>query len=45
MQIENATLKQAFERMSEGELDDYARNGKLPEWFPQSEGRNDEAAQ
>jgi len=44
MQIENTTLKQAFERRSEAELDAYAREGKLPDWFPK-EGRNDEPVQ
>jgi hypothetical protein len=42
LQIENTTLQQAFERMSDEELDAYARDGKLPEWFPKSQGRNDE---
>jgi hypothetical protein len=40
LQIENTALKQAFERMSDAELDDYARDGKLPIWFRQSEGTN-----
>jgi hypothetical protein len=41
VQIENTALKRAFERMSDAELDDYARYGKLPAWFPQPEGTND----
>jgi hypothetical protein len=40
LQIENTALKQAFERMSDAELCDYARDGKLPTWFRQSEGTN-----
>ena len=32
--IENTTLRDAFERMSHEELEAYAREGKLPEWFP-----------
>lgn len=31
MQIENTALKHAFERMSEAELDAYAREGQLPD--------------
>jgi hypothetical protein len=45
LQIENTTLKEAFERMSDEELDEYARDGKLPTWFPQLEGKNDEHIQ
>ena len=37
VEIENASLRQAFERMSDVELDTYAREGKLPGWFPQPE--------
>ena len=43
--IENATLKQAFERMSDAELDAYAREGKLPDWFPQTTEAIDETVQ
>jgi hypothetical protein len=42
LQIENTTLKQAFERMSDAELEAYAHDGRLPDWFPQTGGRNDE---
>lgn len=45
LQIENTTLKEAFECMSDAELDEYARDGKLPAWFPQLAGRNDEHVQ
>lgn len=38
VQIENMTLKQAFERMSEVELENYAQSGKLLDWFPKLEG-------
>lgn len=34
IEIENTTLREAFERMSREELDAYAREGKLPAWFP-----------
>lgn len=42
VQIENTALKQAFERMTDAELEAYARDGKLPAWFKQSEGRNND---
>ena len=29
---------EAFERMSEAELEAYAREGELPNWFPKPEG-------
>lgn len=32
--IENGALREAFERMSREELFGYARDGKLPAWFP-----------
>jgi hypothetical protein len=33
-QSEQVTLTQLFERMTRQELEAYARNGKLPDWFP-----------
>jgi len=35
--IGNAALKEAYERMSEEESIAYARDGKLPSWFPAGE--------
>jgi len=37
IEIQNATLRDAFERMSSEELDMYAREAKLPTWFPTTE--------
>jgi hypothetical protein len=37
VEIENTTLRQAFGRMSDPELDAYARDGRLPTWFPRPE--------
>jgi len=37
VEIENTTLRQAFGRMSDAELDAYARDGKLPARFPRPE--------
>jgi hypothetical protein len=34
IEIQDATLRDAFERMSSEELEAYAHGGKLPEWFP-----------
>ena len=33
---ENVSLSDLFERMTQEELEAYARNGRLPDWFPQS---------
>jgi hypothetical protein len=33
-------MTQAFERMTVEELEAYARDGTLPEWFPRSPGSN-----
>lgn len=41
VEVENTALRQAFERMSEAELDAYAREGKLPAWFSQPDGEDD----
>ena len=38
-------LREAFERINREELEDYAREGKLPPWFPRREKRNDEPVQ
>jgi Family of unknown function (DUF5681) len=35
IEIQNVTLHEAFERMSREEMDAYARDGVLPEWFPE----------
>jgi hypothetical protein len=37
VEIENTALRAAFERMSREELEAYARDGALPEWFPKDE--------
>src|SRR6516164_65411 len=34
VEIQSAEVREAFERMSREELDAYAREGKLPAWFP-----------
>ena len=34
IEIEHTRLREAFERMSCEELQAYARDGSLPEWFP-----------
>ena len=36
-EIENAALRDAFERMSGEELLAYATTGKVPDWFPRSD--------
>ncbi len=33
VQIENTTLREAFERMNRTELEAYAEKGTLPDWF------------
>jgi hypothetical protein len=42
---ETVNLHELFERMSEGELESYARDGKLPGWFSQTVGATDEDSQ
>ncbi|MGH9350913.1 MAG: DUF5681 domain-containing protein [Terriglobia bacterium] len=37
VEFQDVTLRDAFEKMSGEELETYAREGKLPEWFPVSE--------
>ena len=37
VEIENTTLRAAFERMTKTELETYAATAKLPEWFPPAE--------
>jgi hypothetical protein len=37
IEIQSVALREAFERMSREELETYAREGKLPAWFPTSE--------
>jgi hypothetical protein len=34
IEIQSAALREAFERMTREELEAYAREGKLPLWFP-----------
>jgi Family of unknown function (DUF5681) len=34
IEFENTTLQHAFDRLSAEELESYARDGALPEWFP-----------
>jgi hypothetical protein len=45
VEIENTTLRQAFERMSAVELETYAVSGKLPGWFPHQERATNETIQ
>jgi hypothetical protein len=40
VEIENTTLRAAFERMSRDELEAYAASGVLPSWFLQGEGEH-----
>lgn len=40
IEFEDKTMTQAFERMSVEELEAYARDGTLPEWFPRNPGNN-----
>jgi hypothetical protein len=42
---ETVNLHELFERMSQEELESYARDGKLPGWFSQSVGATDEDGQ
>lgn len=37
----HSPLRDAFEKMSRDELDAYARDGKLPDWFPKTEGQRE----
>ena len=37
VEIQSVEVRDAFERMSGEELDAYAREGKLPLWFPRSD--------
>jgi len=39
VEIQSAEMREAFERMSGEELDAYAREVKLPGWFPRQNGR------
>ena len=45
IEIENTALRDAFERMSNQELETYARDNALPKWFPRSEEENSEPIQ
>src|SRR5271154_3735305 len=36
IEFEDKTMTQAFERMTTEELEAYARDGRLPTWFPRS---------
>jgi hypothetical protein len=42
IEIQSVALREAFERMSREELDAYAREGRLPVWFPRSEVNRDQ---
>jgi hypothetical protein len=37
IEIEHTLLRQAFDRMNSEELETYAREGKLPAWFPKGD--------
>jgi len=37
IEIQSGALREAFERMTSEELEAYAREGKLPAWFPREE--------
>lgn len=37
IEIQNVVLRDAFDRMSREEMEVYARDGVLPEWFPENE--------
>ncbi|MGA7918574.1 MAG: hypothetical protein WCA38_02810 [Candidatus Acidiferrales bacterium] len=37
IEIQNVALREAFERMNREEMETYARDGVLPEWFPENE--------
>jgi hypothetical protein len=45
LEIENTSLREAFERMTETELEQYAVSGVLPDWFPCPEGERNETIQ
>ena len=45
IEIENIALSEAFERMTREELEDYAREAKLPAWFPDTPEANREPVQ
>jgi hypothetical protein len=36
IEIADTTIADAFEKMKEAELDAYAKDGTLPDWFPKS---------
>lgn len=42
VEIHSLALREAFERMDRGELETYAREGRLPAWFPRTEEANRE---
>jgi hypothetical protein len=37
IEIQNTRLREAFDRMSREELENYAREGRLRAWFPREE--------
>jgi hypothetical protein len=43
LEVEPSPLRKAFDRMSTQELEAYAREGVLPEWFPKE--KKDETVQ
>jgi uncharacterized protein DUF5681 len=45
LEIENAALRAAFDRMTKAELEACAVSGALPDWFPHLEGEGNETAQ
>jgi len=45
IEIQNTALAEAFERMNGEELLAYATAGKLPTWFPRTEGNSTETVQ
>jgi len=45
IEIENTALRDAFERMSSEDLETYAREAKLPAWFPRREEMSREPVQ
>lgn len=42
IEIENAGLRDAFGKMNREELDAYARDGKLPTWFPKENSEHEQ---
>jgi len=42
---ETVNLNKLFERMTQAELEKYAQDGSLPEWFPSTVGAGDEATE